>query len=801
MTLIYIALLFSVPVFYVIGLFEVIKSMTRRPTPPAAPVKPEPDFALAAELRDIATEAPPELAARLRSLAAEIASPNITSVDRSHLIMPGDTEEVASTVTPPLAPASARGLNRDLGDVMHSLDNINVILYLGAFLIVVSAGIFVGYNFELLTGVFKTVLLGLFAAAFYGVGLLLFLNARKLRPAGVTFTGTGLVLLPLVGLAAYNFTSLHNHGSATWFATSIITLAAYIATMIITRQTYIAYLMSFTTLSLFESSISLFNLSVYWFGWGMAAVAIVLLALGRWTIFWEDADSAIHISANIFLPLSLTFSLGVIGSEGLSQLGVTLALAGLFYSGMARRYFGRPVSSGYWAMALISLPTALAVGLWDSQPRSVIAAVMLAICGIYLTTEYVFGTKLPQRWRELQALLTGILPLAGIIVMYDDANVILAILIAAVGINAVLALRLRQTSLALLAIISLLAAPYVYSFGVLQAGDMSGLAAALLLALVPALVWWSRRLVGWPESGRTVGQSGYTMALVLALVTAFFSSPTVVLEVGLAAAAAWYIISLTEREAILIYAAAATLYLSMFQPGFIYTWDSIYTVLLLLATGGVLYAIGAVEPDVERSTALRYSGLIGPFLGALAGLFTSSGRIEPALSLAAGGGLLWIESKRLSESSIRELAIAIWVLSLNWACAVWGVTQVQAYTLPWAAYVALLAYRHRHEGMEVYNGFIAVALAILTIPLAGQALADDGQLYGLFLIIEAIMLVFLGIALSNKLIRSWGIATLVIEVLYQMKDVFLALPKYLISAGLGLALLVIAIVLLQRRKL
>ena len=799
MTLIYIILFLSVPVFYIIGLATVISGFTRKKTTPAQPpVESTVDYALAAELRDIAADAPPELAVRLRALATDVSGTTPELVDRSHLIMPGDAEQGDF----PLKIAPSAGVNRDLGDVMHSLDNINVILYLGAFLIVVSAGIFVGYNFELLSGVFKTILLGMFAAAFYGLGLILFLYSRKLRPAGVTFTGTGLVLLPLVGLAAYNFTPLHDYGSATWFATSFITLVAYIVTLKITRQTYIAYLMAFTSLSLFESAVSLLNLPLHWFGWGMAIVAILLLAVGRWRLFWEDADNAIHISANIFLPLSLFFSVVVIEAEGLMQLGVTLGLAGLFYGVMARRYFGKPSSDMYWAMMLISLPAALAIGLWDSQPRSVVAAVMLAVCGIYLIIEYVRGPKLPQHWRELQGLVTGMLPLAGILVMYDDPNVVLAILLGAVIINGALAHRLKRSGLGLIAILSLLAAPYVYSFGVLQPDDKYGVTAALLLALVPVLVWWSRRMVNWPESGRAVGQTGYIVALVLALVTAFFSSATVVLEVALAAAAAWYIISLTEREPVFIYAAAATLYLAMFQPGFIFTWEAAMTAVLLLATGGVLYAIGAVEPDKERSLALRYSGLIGPFLGALAGLFTfAPPRIEPVLSLAAGGGLLWVEGRRQGQEVIREFAGAVWVLALNWAFAVWDVTQTQAYTLPWAAYVALLAYRRRHQETEAFNGLIGIALAILTIPLAGQALADDGQIYGLLLIIEAIALVFLGIALSNKLIRSWGIATLVLEVLYQMKDVFLAMPKYLISAGLGLALLVIAIVLLQRRKL
>ncbi|HEX3082712.1 MAG TPA: hypothetical protein VHQ86_05710, partial [Candidatus Saccharimonadia bacterium] len=78
--------------------------------------------------------------------------------------------------------------------------------------------------------------------------------------------------------------------------------------------------------------------------------------------------------------------------------------------------------------------------------------------------------------------------------------------------------------------------------------------------------------------------------------------------------------------------------------------------------------------------------------------------------------------------------------------------------------------------------------------------ASNGQGYGLMLIGEALALVFVGMSFKYRLVTLWGAATLVLEVLYQMRDFFYALPKYVISAGLGLALLGVAIVMLQRRK-
>jgi hypothetical protein len=89
---------------------------------------------------------------------------------------------------------------------------------------------------------------------------------------------------------------------------------------------------------------------------------------------------------------------------------------------------------------------------------------------------------------------------------------------------------------------------------------------------------------------------------------------------------------------------------------------------------------------------------------------------------------------------------------------------------------------------------------VLSFPIAGQALQDDGQLYGLELIFIALGLVLAGSVMRYRLVQWWGAGTLVIEVLYQIRDFLFALPKYLISAALGLALLGTAIVLLQRRR-
>lgn len=123
-----------------------------------------------------------------------------------------------------------------------------------------------------------------------------------------------------------------------------------------------------------------------------------------------------------------------------------------------------------------------------------------------------------------------------------------------------------------------------------------------------------------------------------------------------------------------------------------------------------------------------------------------------------------------------------------------NITEVQFYTLGWAAYVFWLSRLAKKTNEDFY---LMVVLELVTIPLAFQSLED--QTRGLLLIVESLALVIIGIQFQRKLVWRWGVGVLVIEVLYYMRDFFLNLPTWAIFGAVGLALLVGSIYLLQRR--
>jgi VIT1/CCC1 family predicted Fe2+/Mn2+ transporter len=813
-----VLLALSAPLFYIVGLVTTIRWLVRQvrqpiPNPALAAAEPDENESAphgsnaAKELRLRASKYDGDVKHELLAVADSLEghSPDLVHDNDSAVARyepgsdtPTHTHAVAHEHRAPSEPKPVDWVG-SVTTPLHSMDNINLLLFLGAFLVVVSAGIFVGYNLQSLTGLFKTIFLGIFAALFYGVGLALYLQAPKLRPAGTTFTGIGLVLLPLVGLAAYNFTGAHNHGEATWFITSLVTFAAYVGTLYLTRQTYIAYLMAFTTLSLFESTISLFDVPVYWFGWVMGLVALLLMALSRWTGWWKDASQSLTISANLFIPISLLFSAVLAVENGSAQLGVTIAISGLFYAYLASRNPDNQNGEVYWLLGLLALPLSLSVGLWDHVPPETVAGILVGTAGAYLGGAALSSTRISTRWQLIVGTVAGLLPLAAVFFVLDDKWALLGCLVVAVLINAIFAWRLRQSGLSLIGILSALAIPFVALRVVPASGVDWGWVALAYLALAPVLLRWRILMKGWEESAEVVGAAGYLLALTAALLAAGAQGHGTLLLVGAAVSGALFWVSYFEQRTEFVYVSSAVKYLAALQIVPLTNWPSEAYALIVIVIGGASYAAGYVMTDTARGQALRWSAIAATLFGAIFASSTDS--LTPIASLALGGALLWKEANRQQQPVAAEVGMGILMVSFHWLLSHYDVEQTQAYSLPWAAFAAYLTYRRRSAPQDIRDLFTGIALFLLTFPIAGQALGDaNGAWYGLELILIAIGLVLYGASTNNKLIKWWGAGTLIIEVLYQMRDVLFALPKYLISAALGLALLGVAIYLLQRRK-
>ena len=80
--------------------------------------------------------------------------------------------------------------------------NINITLYVASLLLVAAAALFIGTG---LPPMLRFAGVCAVAVAFYAAGFVLHAKVARLKPAAVAFTGTGLALVPVTGLAMYNF--------------------------------------------------------------------------------------------------------------------------------------------------------------------------------------------------------------------------------------------------------------------------------------------------------------------------------------------------------------------------------------------------------------------------------------------------------------------------------------------------------------------------------------------------------------------------------------------------------------------
>ncbi len=104
----------------------------------------------------------------------------------------------------------------------RDLRNINITLYSGSLLLVAAAALFIGISIPEQARFAGVAAL---AALFYASGLVIHSRKKALRPAAVAFTGTGLALIPVVGLAFYNL--ILPDPVLAWLITSVAGTAAF----------------------------------------------------------------------------------------------------------------------------------------------------------------------------------------------------------------------------------------------------------------------------------------------------------------------------------------------------------------------------------------------------------------------------------------------------------------------------------------------------------------------------------------------------------------------------------------------
>ena len=210
----------------------------------------------------------------------------------------------------------------------RTLQNLNTLLYLGSFLIVAAAAVFVTL---VMPAAVKLTSLVLVTLAFYVTGLILHTKSTRLKPAALAFVGTGLAILPFVGFA---LTALGGFsGQSAWFITSLAGLAAYGVAAVRLQSQLVSYLTMAFVLSLALSAVATLSLSILWYFIVTIGVSVLCNSLHYlWPtllpkVFWQPVQqTGIYTT-----PIALLASLFTASAMDLFMYEVLFGLATAHY--------------------------------------------------------------------------------------------------------------------------------------------------------------------------------------------------------------------------------------------------------------------------------------------------------------------------------------------------------------------------------------------------------------------------------------------------------------------------------------
>ena len=201
----------------------------------------------------------------------------------------------------------------------------DILLYLGAFLLVIAALIFVSSGGATFGGAARVTLLAGYTAGFIGAGLLVKRWAR-VREAGRVFLALGALLTPLNFLLVH-VELLDQRGVAAetvWLAASVYSIAFYGALATGGYGRLYALPATVALFSAWAALSAVVDLPAHWFGaWWMAAATAITAAAAR----LQRLSTAVIVGASaLIVPSLLAAHLATLFEDHHAQLPVTYAL-------------------------------------------------------------------------------------------------------------------------------------------------------------------------------------------------------------------------------------------------------------------------------------------------------------------------------------------------------------------------------------------------------------------------------------------------------------------------------------------
>ncbi len=430
------------------------------------------------------------------------------------------------------------------GQPREPLDNATLLLYFGAFLFLAAAGLFVAIAGD--AGWLRAGIVAATSLALYSGGLWLFKTKDKLRTPAQTFIGMGMMLAPLAGLATYAYV-LKDQGPLVWFATSVACMGMYYHALRTVKNPLLEYIFLGTFVSLFESSIAVLQLPVYFYGWGLAVVALLFAAWGLAKGNEAVVSPAANTLANILVPASVCMALFATADFGSWQAGVSLLLAAVYYGLQAWGIQAAQERAQTAVIAQIAGSLGMAIIAYAFQHDFIQAGLALSVCGLLAA----LGCAWLEPATKQAMTTTGFVALfAAACLAWPDSAVFLSIL--AVGAIAAFGVWLRDNrpEMYVLAGITTLVLPFAYGMKLVEGGLSKGALIALVSSVLAFLIVCflaARKTTFDTSDWRTAHQGVVTIAMVVLFATVVGSSMWLVIVAGIGLAIAAFALHFVDK--------------------------------------------------------------------------------------------------------------------------------------------------------------------------------------------------------------------------------------------------------------
>lgn len=694
----------------------------------------------------------------------------------------------------------------------YAENSINLLLFVGAFLIVATASILVGFQWQTITGLTKSLLIS-GASVFFlvcGVGLY---NNRKVRIAGAAFAGIGTILIPFVGFAWYTFV-LRDLGYSlgmVWTATSVLSVLVSLGVSMRVAHPLFTYIATFGLLSSALGLMNAFELKPGYYLLSSQVCAIIILTI-RWLIPKNRESDRLYSGPMKFYgdtAVPVTIIYGVLYTATYSYLmtvetGVAVWFAGLYYIIV----YMKEQRPSQLLPPEILLPFGLYLvlrGLHVDYPQCYVVVGSASLLYI-AAAELLLSAK-----KKEEADATGFMALLVPVFLYIFSSVhafsaetqtILALLPAVASLILWLFFDYDLYTIPLTIFLAIALKTGIREWMNMKHSDVLGYSYLYLGEL-----WYTAKII--LPAGRPQKHQLIRLSTIACFVFAVLTPHTSVWYLPVISAvitvtlfhSAWYF-----REQAIYIGAFAGLYWFAYNIAHVYALEPSGVVTIFTGLSYVLYTVSYGLP-IPWQYGTRISASLGQLVSSfgygMAEYVVPNYKHDMFLIYNAYAGVMFFCIDWIVRNSSRAAYFAsfVGVSALTWHLHIFGITDSLVYTCLWGTYCMVLGYLRRNAKDESTAGLLDVAgIALILAPAFTKSFTYNGQTAAYVMGGYGLLFIITGLTRNHRASTSSGVIAVVAAVLSQTYSYIFGLEKWIITGILAVVFLATAFFLLVKRK-